>query len=145
MKLKKQKTKRLNDKPHFFIMRQRMAYPQRQEATVIPFYVPVQPSTNACSHCFIQPSTKEVAFYTYPCQRQHLAHESCFQHYLQSNIWERGCQFCVKEYGISITQPEKELQEHKSTLRYRIIGFVLLLVLVIGGSIFLVGFQERWW
>ena len=110
-----------------------------------PYFIPTQPRNNACSHCFPTPSTIQVAFYTYPCGRQHLSHELCFNNYLQSQIWKRGCLLCVKEFGIPLPQAEVELQEHKRVMKCGLYGYISLLVVIVVGVIFILGFQQRWW
>ena len=131
-------------------MRRRMQEQNQEEVITFytnPFYIPTQPRTNACSHCFPQIiiDQLQVAFYTYPCNRQHLSHEVCFQRYLQSQAWKRGCVFCVKEFGIPLPQAEVELSEHKRVMKCGLIGYIGLLVVIVVGIIFILGFQERWW
>jgi hypothetical protein len=122
-----------------------MPYPQTQEHETIPFYIPVQPLTNSCSHCFPASSTLQVAFYTYPCGKLHLSHESCFKTYVRSQLWERGCIYCVKEFGIPLPAAEVEVQEHQRVIKCGLIGYLLLFLVIIVGAIFLTGFQQRWW
>ncbi len=128
-------------------MRRRM--PEADEEVITfytnPFYIPVQPRNNACSHCSPEPNSQQVAFYTYPCHKQHLSHEVCFKNYMQSHTWKRGCLLCVKEFGIPLPQAEVELQEHKTALKCGLIGYIGLLVVIFVGIIFIVGFQQRWW
>jgi hypothetical protein len=124
--------------------------PEQKEEEVIqfytnPFYIPTQPRNNACSHCSPQPNFQEVAFYTYPCNKQHLSHEDCFKNYMNSNVWKKGCLLCVKEFGIPIPQVEVELQEHKRVLRCGFYGYIALLVVIVVGVIFILGFHQRWW
>jgi hypothetical protein len=69
------------------------------ETSPIPFYTPVQPKTNTCSHCWFTPrhSRYTVSFYTYPCGKQHLAHQKCFQTYSKAPI--TPCRMCQREFG----------------------------------------------
>ncbi len=137
-----------------------------QEHIVIPFYIPTQPAVNACSHCYPTPCSLILAFYTYPCKRQHLAHEPCYESYVKSNVWKRGCEFCVKEFGISLNQRatqcplavtpcafqmhtgltpmEEELKIVKSWKKeskyiFCFLGVCFLLIFIIAG------FSLRWW
>jgi hypothetical protein len=124
--------------------------PEQNEEEVIqfytnPFYIPVQPHTNACSHCSPQPKSQQVAFYTYPCGREHLSHELCLKNYVTSEAWKRGCIFCVKEFGIPLPQVEVELRQHKRVMRCGLIGYIGLLVVIVVGVVFILGFHQRWW
>lgn len=120
----------------------------RSEASVYytnPFYIPVQPHNNACYHCSPQPNSLQVAFYTYPCDKQHLSHEVCFKNYMESHVWKKGCLLCVKEFGIPLPQAEVELEEHKTAIKCGAIGYLLLLLFICVTILFIVGFQQRWW
>ena len=143
----------INSKPHFLVMRLRMPESQPIDHEAIsfytnPYYVPVQPRNNACSHCALNspgPNSSRLAFYTYPCDKQHLSHESCFKIYMESHSWKKGCLLCVKEFGIPLPQAEVELQQHKIAIKCSLIGYLFLIFIIFFGVIFLVGFQQHWW
>lgn len=74
-------------------------------------YIPVQnPYINICSVCgptFVG-DRGLVAFYIFPCGKNHLAHSHCFKEFIKKQ--EEGCMCCIKEFGTP--EPVEQKREY---------------------------------
>ena len=104
------------------------------EHQIVPFFIPTQMDVNICSHCApYSRSSETCAFYTYPCNKEHLAHEQCVMNYLTSEKWKEGCELCVKEFGMPVPIQEQQLSFHKKQNRVKLLVSCFTCLLALAG------------